>query len=152
MRLPHQWQLWTSDNVQEAQLFVKPCDRFQRLTRDALFASENIQNSKNYTLPITLSCSNMLTDFIKFTSRASVIMHPITAQIRRVPSVSSLFNDDFTWSMGTSQAPTAGVAVLRRFSCLWRQMKRKECSQAAAMRIFWCCYEPQSNRWGTDAK
>lgn len=48
-------------------------------------------------------------------------MHPITAQIRRVPSVSSLFNDDFTWSMGTSQAPTAGVAVLRRFSCLWRQ-------------------------------
>lgn len=51
-------------------------------------------------------------------------MHPITAQIRRVPSVSSLFNDDFTWSMGTSQAPTAGVAVLRRFSCLWRRIKK----------------------------
>lgn len=51
-------------------------------------------------------------------------MHPITAQIRSVPSVSSLFNDDFTWSMGTSQAPTAGVAVLRRFSCLWRQRQR----------------------------
>jgi len=28
--------------------------------------------------------------------------------------------------MGTSQAPTAGVAVLRRFSCLSRKKKKKE--------------------------
>lgn len=53
-------------------------------------------------------------------------MQPITAQIRRVPSVSSLFKDDFTWSIGTSQAPTAGVAVLRRFNCLIEENKKKK--------------------------
>ena len=49
------------------------------------------------------------------------MMQPSTAQMRRVPSVSSLRREDFSWSMGTSHAPMAGVAVLRRFSCLLRR-------------------------------
>lgn len=60
----------------------------------------------------------ILCDVERHTSNASVIMHPITAQILKVPSVSNLFKDDLSWSMGTSHAPTAGVAVLKRFSCL----------------------------------
>lgn len=52
------------------------------------------------------------------TSRASVMMQPMTAQTRRVPSMSSLRREDLSWSMGTSHAPMAGVAVLSRLSCL----------------------------------
>lgn len=53
-----------------------------------------------------------------FTSRASVMMQPITAHTRNVASMSSFCNVDFSWSIGTSQAPMAGVAVLNKFSCL----------------------------------
>lgn len=49
------------------------------------------------------------------------MMQPITAQTRSVPSMSSLRRDDLSWSMGTNQAPMAGVAVLSRFSCLQTQ-------------------------------
>lgn len=52
------------------------------------------------------------------TSRASVMMQPITAHTRSVPSMSSLRREDLSWSMGTNQAPMAGVAVLSRFNCL----------------------------------
>lgn len=52
------------------------------------------------------------------TSRASVMMQPITAQTRSVPSMSNLRREDLSWSMGTNQAPMAGVAVLSRFNCL----------------------------------
>lgn len=54
----------------------------------------------------------------QLTSRASVMMQPITAQILRVPSMSSLRREDLSWSMGTNQAPIAGVAVLSKFNCL----------------------------------
>lgn len=55
------------------------------------------------------------------TSSASVMMQPMTAQTRSVPSMSSLRREDLSWSMGTSQAPMAGVAVLSRFSCLQKR-------------------------------
>lgn len=55
------------------------------------------------------------------TSRASVMMQPMTAQTRSVPSMSSFRKEDLSWSMGTNQAPMAGVAVLSRFSCLQTQ-------------------------------
>lgn len=54
------------------------------------------------------------------------MIQPMTAQMRSVASVSSLQRDDFSWSTGTSQAPMAGVAVLRRFSCLPRTTHRAE--------------------------
>lgn len=49
------------------------------------------------------------------------MMQPMTAQTRSVPSMSSLRREDLSWSMGTSQAPMAGVAVLSRFSCLQKR-------------------------------
>ena len=55
---------------------------------------------------------------VALTSSASVMMHPMTAHTRRVPSMSHLRMEDFSWSMGTNQAPMAGVAVLSRLSCL----------------------------------
>lgn len=55
---------------------------------------------------------------ILLTSRASVMMQPMTAHTRSVPSMSSLRREDLSWSMGTNQAPMAGVAVLSRFNCL----------------------------------
>lgn len=54
----------------------------------------------------------------QLTSRASVMMQPMTAQILRVPSMSSLRREDLSWSIGTNQAPIAGVAVLSKFNCL----------------------------------
>lgn len=57
----------------------------------------------------------------QLTSRASVMMQPMTAQTLRVPSMSSLRREDLSWSMGTNQAPMAGVAVLSRFNCLRRE-------------------------------
>ena len=66
-----------------------------------------------------LICSHLcLSVDLLLTSRASVMMQPITAHTRSVPSMSSLRSEDFSWSMGTNQAPMAGVAVLSRFNCL----------------------------------
>lgn len=66
-----------------------------------------------------LICYNLCPSIdLLLTSRASVMMQPITAHTRSVPSISSLRREDLSWSMGTNQAPMAGVAVLSRFNCL----------------------------------
>lgn len=68
-----------------------------------------------------IMCLTLHVDLL--TSRASVMMQPMTAQIRRVPSMSSLRREDLSWSMGTNQAPIAGVAVLSKFNCLERKLR-----------------------------
>lgn len=90
---------------------------------DALFLRKNNGNSSTIVEQICLGelgWSRALHGDL-LTSRASVMMQPMTAQIRRVPSMSSLRREDLSWSMGTNQAPIAGVAVLSRFNCLERK-------------------------------
>lgn len=73
------------------------------------------------------------------TSRASVMMQPITAHTRKVASMSSFCSVDFSWSIGTSQAPMAGVAVLNKFNCLQQQQNKSR-----TIRDFFFCY---SSKW-----
>lgn len=68
-----------------------------------------------------VQCLSTVCVCVCLTSRASVMMHPMTAHTRSVVSISNFCRDDFNWSMGTSQAPMAGVAVLKRLSCLITQ-------------------------------